>query len=300
MTDIMGKNKSYKDMETTSGSTYRASGTRSGRSGALPSVLVNNMADDISLATFWKVCLMRFRRRWVSIKFRVKYVRARIFNGRTMLKVGVLVVATYYLFGDQLFRVVTQTRSSIAIDWSEATNLGIGSEHKKKASKKGKKDVKSEAAPVSADLLNVDQSAAYIQKFSRIACEEMKKYGVPASISLAQGLVESRAGTSKLAVSNQNHFGLKCFSRNCKKGHCTNFTDDTHKDFFLKFGNARQSWQAHSKLLASGRYAKLKKYGRNYRLWAEGLKNAGYATDNTYAEKLIDIIERYELHQFDR
>jgi flagellum-specific peptidoglycan hydrolase FlgJ len=52
--------------------------------------------------------------------------------------------------------------------------------------------------------------------------------------------------------------------------------------------------------LASGRYAKLKKYGRNYRLWAEGLKNAGYATDNTYAEKLIDIIERYELHQFDR
>lgn len=67
-----------------------------------------------------------------------------------------------------------------------------------------------------------------------MAKEEMKTYGIPASITLAQGLLESNAGESKLAVDNNNHFGLKCFSRQCKKGHCSNFTDDSHKDF-LKF-----------------------------------------------------------------
>ena len=66
----------------------------------------------------------------------------------------------------------------------------------------------------------------------RLQCKEMNAYGIPASISLAQGLIESRAGTSKLALQNCNHFGIKCFRRNCKRGHCTNFTDDTHKDFF--------------------------------------------------------------------
>jgi flagellum-specific peptidoglycan hydrolase FlgJ len=141
---------------------------------------------------------------------------------------------------------------------------------------------------------------AYIKKYASIAKAGWARYGVPASISLAQGLIESRSGTSKLAVNNNNHFGMKCFSRNCRKGHCTNFTDDTHKDFFLKYGNAQQSWDAHSKLLASGRYKKLKKYGRDYRRWAHGLKNVGYATDRTYDHKLITIIERYNLDRYDR
>ena len=139
-----------------------------------------------------------------------------------------------------------------------------------------------------------------MDRFKKVAIDEMGKYGIPASISLAQGLIESRAGTSKLAVENNNHFGIKCFSRNCKKGHCTNFTDDTHKDFFRKFKTPWESWHAHSQLLASGRYAKLRRYGRDYRKWAYGLKAIGYATDRTYAEKLIGIIERYDLHKYDR
>ena len=94
----------------------------------------------------------------------------------------------------------------------------------------------------------------------------MEKYGIPASISLAQGLIESRAGSSKLAVNNNNHFGIKCFSRHCRKGHCTNFTDDTHKDFFRKFPSPWESWRAHSQLLSSGRYTKLRKNGRSEEL----------------------------------
>lgn len=140
----------------------------------------------------------------------------------------------------------------------------------------------------------------YIKKFKNIAQEEMRKHGIPASISLAQGLVESRAGTSKLAVSNNNHFGMKCFDKYCKKGHCINYTDDTHKDFFRKFSTPAQSWKAHSELLNSGRYKKLKKYGTDYRKWAHGLKAVGYATDPDYATTLINVIAQYELYKYDR
>ena len=159
---------------------------------------------------------------------------------------------------------------------------------------------KNEAAPVAASEMPKFDAKAYINKFKDVARSEMHQYGVPASISLAQGLIESRAGTSKLAVENNNHFGMKCFSKKCRKGHCTNFTDDTHKDFFLKFKNPSESWRQHSVMISSGRYAYLKKYGRDYRRWAFGLKAVGYATDRTYAEKLIGVIQRYDLDRYDR
>jgi flagellum-specific peptidoglycan hydrolase FlgJ len=148
--------------------------------------------------------------------------------------------------------------------------------------------------------MNTAMVQDYVGRFSKIAITEMEKFGVPASISLAQGLIESRAGHSKLAQRNNNHFGIKCFSRRCKKGHCSNFTDDTHKDFLRVFKNPWESWREHSKMISTGRYAKLKKHGRDYRKWAYGLKSAGYATDRTYADKLIGIIERYQLYKHDR
>jgi flagellum-specific peptidoglycan hydrolase FlgJ len=113
-------------------------------------------------------------------------------------------------------------------------------------------------------------------------------------------LVESRAGTSRLAKNNNNHFGIKCFSKRCAKGHCTNATDDHHKDFFRKYKSAWESWREHSQLLAGGHYSRLQKCGSDYRQWAYGLKSLGYATDKTYAEKLIGMIERYELYKYDR
>jgi len=139
----------------------------------------------------------------------------------------------------------------------------------------------------------------YIERFAPIAVQEMEKYGIPASISLAQGLLESRAGTSKLATQTNNHFGLKCFSRGCKKGHCKNFTDDTHKDFFLNYaGGPWGSWRQHSLLLSQGRYKKL--HGRDWQGWADGLQAVGYATDNGYAAALKQIIRRYSLDKYDK
>lgn len=140
----------------------------------------------------------------------------------------------------------------------------------------------------------------YVKRFSAVAKAEMKKYGIPASITLAQGLLESDAGGSRLSNANNNHFGIKCFSKHCKKGHCANFSDDTHKDFFRKYDTSWASFRAHSKLLQGKRYKKLKQLGtKNYRAWARGLQKAGYATDKRYADKLILIIEKMKLYEYD-
>lgn len=141
---------------------------------------------------------------------------------------------------------------------------------------------------------------AYVNRFADVAQKEMRKYGIPASITLAQGLIETNAGDSRLAKQNNNHFGMKCFSKKCGKGHCANFTDDSHKDFFRKYKSSWDSYRAHSKLLMGKRYRHLKKLGsEDYKGWARGLKKAGYATDKRYAEKLINIIDELKLYQFD-
>lgn len=140
----------------------------------------------------------------------------------------------------------------------------------------------------------------YIKRYAKVAQAEMDKYGIPASITLAQGLLESNAGESKLAVKNNNHFGMKCFSRKCKKGHCSNFQDDSHKDFFRIYESSWESFRAHSQLLKAKRYAALFKLNKNdYKSWAHGLKKAGYATDKNYGYKLINLIEDLKLHQYD-
>ena len=148
-------------------------------------------------------------------------------------------------------------------------------------------------APLEYDALQ------YIAKYAGIALAEQKRTGVLASITLAQGLVESRGGTSKLAVGNNNHFGLKCFSKKCRKGHCTNFTDDTHKDFFRKFKSAKESFKAHSDFLKAPRYKKLFRT-KDYRTWAVGLKQCGYATDPDYAFTIAETVEKYNLNKYDR
>ncbi|MBK7338644.1 MAG: glucosaminidase domain-containing protein [Saprospirales bacterium] len=113
-------------------------------------------------------------------------------------------------------------------------------------------------------------------------------------------LIESQAGTSRLATKNNNHFGIKCFSKSCKKGHCANFSDDHHKDFFRTYVSAWESWRSHSYLIVKGKYKKLLENGTDYKDWARGLKELGYATDPRYTEKLLEYIERYDLQTLDR
>ncbi|MEO6037356.1 MAG: glucosaminidase domain-containing protein [Saprospiraceae bacterium] len=142
----------------------------------------------------------------------------------------------------------------------------------------------------------------YVERFGPLAVAEMHKYGIPASIILAQGLLESDAGESALAQKTNNHFGLKCFSSHCRKGHCVNFGDDSHKDFFVKYGNVWGSFRAHSQFLkTTKRYAPLFRLDRtDYRGWANGLAGKGYATDKKYGEKLIAVIKNMKLDRFDQ
>lgn len=136
------------------------------------------------------------------------------------------------------------------------------------------------------------QQYTYVKRFYDVARSEMEQFGIPASITLAQGLLESSAGKSPLAREANNHFGIKCFSKKCKKGHCKNFSDDHHKDFFRTYSSAWESFRAHSLFLQKDRYKHLLELERtDYKSWAVGLKKAGYATDPNYAKKLIRIIE---------
>lgn len=142
----------------------------------------------------------------------------------------------------------------------------------------------------------------YIQKYKGEARKHQRQYGIPASIKMAQAIVESASGNSGLARENNNHFGVKCFSRTCGKGHCTNKYDDHHKDFFRKYQDPAESWKDHSeKLKNNSRYAKLfKLHITDYKGWARGLKAAGYATDKSYDTALIRTIETYQLYVLDK
>lgn len=152
-----------------------------------------------------------------------------------------------------------------------------------------------------AERAKLQKQQAYVSRFVKVAQAEMRKYGIPASIKLAQGLVETNAGASRLSTKNNNHFGMKCFSKKCKKGHCSNFTDDSHKDFFRIYKSAWASYRSHSEMLTTTkRYRPLFELApTDYRGWAHGLSKAGYATDKQYAEKLIRTIEELQLYVYD-
>ncbi len=140
----------------------------------------------------------------------------------------------------------------------------------------------------------------YVERFAATAMSEMKQFGIPASITLAQGLLETDAGGSKLASDSNNHFGIKCRSK-CRHCTCRNYSDDDVYDMFRVFDSAWESFREHSKLLQIDRYKHLKKLGTtDYEGWAKGLKKAGYATDKNYDKKLVQIIEELDLHQFDK
>lgn len=140
----------------------------------------------------------------------------------------------------------------------------------------------------------------YIDTYKDLAIEQMLKYNIPASITLAQGLLESSAGYSELATIGNNHFGIKC--HNTWSGPTMYRDDDARGECFRVYKNARDSYEDHSNFLSSGqRYASLFRLKRtDYKGWARGLKAAGYATNPRYANSLIDIIERYNLARFDR
>lgn len=140
----------------------------------------------------------------------------------------------------------------------------------------------------------------YIQKFALYAVEEMEKYKIPASITLAQGLLETGGGQSRLAQQGNNHFGIKC--KEDWTGKTMKHTDDAPNECFRVYDDPRESYEDHSKFLAFRKYYVnlFKLNDKDYKSWAHGLKKAGYATNPRYAYILIDKIEKYKLYEFDK
>lgn len=147
---------------------------------------------------------------------------------------------------------------------------------------------------VTSDLIN-----SYIFNYKAIAMSNMKNYGIPASIILAQGILESGAGNGDLALSANNHFGIKCYKD--WTGETAYHDDDESQECFRKYNNPDESYQDHARILTQRkRYSGLFALPNgDYVAWAKGLKAAGYATDSKYPDKLISYIERYNLYQYD-
>lgn len=145
---------------------------------------------------------------------------------------------------------------------------------------------------------NAQSTQDYVNIFSDFAQDEMRKYGIPASITLAQGILESGSGKGRLAVEANNHFGIKCHDWT---GATIYHDDDTAQECFRKYNNVKYSYRDHSLFLTSRkRYMNLFRLGKDdYKAWAKELKKAGYATDRKYPQKLISLIERYELYKYD-
>ena len=167
--------------------------------------------------------------------------------------------------------------------------------------KTANKKVNKEIIKLKKSKSNLDlRTVAYISKYAEISMEEMRKSKIPASITLAQGILESGNGISQLALKSNNHFGVKCHKG--WKGKSVKHDDDEKQECFRKYKEVESSYKDHSEFLTTrSRYDFLFKLKKDdYKAWAKGLKKAGYATDKKYPAKLIRLIEVYKLYNYDK
>lgn len=171
-------------------------------------------------------------------------------------------------------------------------------QNKKQPKQKVETAVKKEK-PLVKNITNREKIERYIEKFGPIARKEMQAYGIPASITLAQGILESGMGYGRLATEANNHFGIKCHKT--WTGKRIYHDDDKKGECFRVYSNPETSYRDHSLFLKNrSRYAFLFDIRTSqYKAWAKGLKKAGYATDPKYPDKLIRLIERFDLTRFD-
>ncbi|MFK5983197.1 MAG: glucosaminidase domain-containing protein [Flavobacteriaceae bacterium] len=158
---------------------------------------------------------------------------------------------------------------------------------------------KDKIKPIPKNASYTEVVAIYIDNYSEIAMEEMVQYGIPASITLAQGILESGAGRAELSKKSNNHFGIKCHKG--WTGERVYHDDDELQECFRKYKDSKYSFRDHSLFLSQrSRYQSLFNLKKDdYKSWAKGLRKAGYATDPKYPQKLISIIEKYSLYKYD-
>lgn len=190
-----------------------------------------------------------------------------------------------------LVRTIKKTSPTVAKTTKPLTPKAVKPEHKKNETKI--------IVSTSKTVTSNDIVSLYISQYKDAAMGNMRNYGIPASIILAQGILESGAGRGDLAMNANNHFGIKCHEG--WTGETVQHDDDSPQECFRKYDNPSESFKDHALFLTGrSRYAKLFGFSKDdYKAWAKGLRSAGYATDPKYPDKLISYIERYHLDQYD-
>lgn len=217
-------------------------------------------------------------------------------------KIGLLFVVLFVLSCTSTKSVVrtTSTSKSTSVKKKESTaSIAVVSQTPNNSVPTKKNGAEIDLVATSNVRTYEEEIKLYIANFNEIAKENMKSHGVPASVTLAQGILESGAGKGKLALSANNHFGIKCHKE--WTGDSVKHDDDAAQECFRKYEHPQESYKDHSLFLTSRpRYSSLFKLDKgDYQSWAKGLKAAGYATDVKYPDKLIGLIERFELYKFD-
>ena len=207
-------------------------------------------------------------------------------------------IAQEYGDGDKKKKVTVKTRSEIEKD---KTPIVASKTISEKPNKPLLNKIETETLVATSTITTTKNTIEdYITLYAPLAVESMKNYGIPASIKLAQGILESGSGNGTLCRTANNHFGIKCKEE--WTGESVAHTDDAPDECFRKYPSALDSYNDHSEFLANRSfYRNLFTLDKSdYKAWANGLKKAGYATDPRYPQKLISIIERYKLYEYDR
>lgn len=207
-------------------------------------------------------------------------------------------IAQEYGDGDKKKKVTVKTRSEIEKDKTPVVaSKTISEKPNKPLLNKSETETLVATSTITTTKNTIED---YITLYAPLAVESMKNYGIPASIKLAQGILESGSGNGTLCRTANNHFGIKCKEE--WTGESVAHTDDAPDECFRKYPSALDSYNDHSEFLANRSfYRNLFTLDKSdYKAWANGLKKAGYATDPRYPQKLISIIERYKLYEYDR
>jgi flagellum-specific peptidoglycan hydrolase FlgJ len=202
--------------------------------------------------------------------------------------------------GSSRSRVKTSKNSTAKTRTTRTTKPSIRTTiDSKKATASNTKRASETLESTSKTVVYAEVVKDYVQQYKETAKDNMRRHGIPASITLAQGILESGAGRGTLCVNANNHFGIKCHIG--WTGESVYHDDDSDQECFRKYADPAESYNDHSLFLTTrGRYASLFKLKKDdYEGWAHGLKAAGYATDPKYPDKLIDLIEKYDLASYD-
>lgn len=250
------------------------------RRGQVPQKSVYNVLYEVTLGWILRKIWLHLQKLFVALKYQWHKSTAGFFEKKKLswFKIGLAAIAVFIVFKKDIqFSINMKAPTGMEQPAKQTAKpmrakveeLGIGG-----------LSIKGAAVVQPAATTDLDEAKVriYIKRFSKVAQAEMLKYGVPASVKMAQAIMESWAGQQDETVATNNHFGAPLAGRN--------------------YDSAWENWRVHSMLLRE-QYAKLFDYGTNYKKWAKGLKDSGYNKDRNYDTKLIDFIEQYQLYQLD-